>query len=121
MSDFILAFLVGGSICVAAQLVVNLTNLTPAHVMVLFVSLGAIVSGLGLYQPLVQLGGAGATVPLPGFGHAIVQGVLKEFQRTGPVGLLTGGLTATSLALTVAILAGYFVALIFRPKGKAQQ
>jgi stage V sporulation protein AE len=114
--DFLFAFLIGGLLCVAAQLVLELTSLTPAHVMVLFVSLGAVVSGLGLYQPLVDLGGAGATIPLPGFGHALVQGILKAISQEGALGLLTGGFTATAAGISVAILASWVAALLFDPK-----
>lgn len=115
--DYIWAFIVGGALCVLAQLVLDLTQLTQAHVMVLFVSLGAVVSGIGWYKPLVELGGAGATIPLPGFGHALVEGITKEVGKLGLMGLFSGGLTATSLGLTVAIVAGYAIALLFNPKG----
>jgi len=115
--QYVWAFVVGGALCVAAQLILDLTKLTQAHVMVLFVSLGAVVSGLGWYKPLVELGSAGATVPLPGFGHALVEGITKEVGKSGVMGLFSGGLTATALGLTVAIVAGYGIALLFNPKG----
>lgn len=115
--SFALAFLVGGLMCAAAQLVVDLTPLTPAHTMVLFVSLGAALSALGIYKPLTELAGAGATIPLPSFGHALVQGSLEAARRDGLVGLLTGGLEATALALTVAVVFGYLMAVLFNPKG----
>lgn len=115
--EFFWAFVVGGLLCVAAQLVLDLSRITPAHVMVLFVSLGAVASGLGLYDPLVRLGGAGAIVPLPAFGHALVQGIIREFGQVGPMGLLTGGLTAVSLGLTVAVVSGLLMAVIFSPRG----
>lgn len=111
------AFVVGGLFCAAAQLVVDLTPLTPAHTMVLFVSLGAVLSALGLYAPLVQLAGAGATVPLPAFGHALVQGAVEAARTQGPLGLLTGGLETVALGLTVAIVLGYAMAVAFNPKG----
>lgn len=114
---FLWAFLVGGLLSMAAQLVVDLTPLTPAHTMVLFVSLGAVLSALGVYGPLIQLAGAGATVPLPAFGHAMVEGAVKAAQARGPVGLLTGGFETVALGLTVAILFGYVMALVFDPKG----
>ena len=117
-ADFGLAFLVGGLICVLAQLALDLgRNLTAAHVMVLFVVLGAVASGLGLYEPLISFAGAGAAIPLPAFGHALVQGMLKEGAQRGFGGLLAGGLTATAMGLTVAILFGLAMALIARPKG----
>ena len=99
-----------------AQLTVDLTPLAPAHVMVLFVSLGAVLSGIGLYEPLVQLAGAGATVPLTGFGHALLQGGLEEMQKEGLMGVIGGGLKATSLGIATAILSGYLMAVLFRPK-----
>jgi stage V sporulation protein AE len=111
------AFLVGGGICTVAQLIVDLTNCNPAVVMVGSVSAGAILSGLGVYEALVEIGGAGATVPLPGFGHALVQGMMEEAARSGPIGVLTGGLKATSLGLSAAIILGYLAALLFDPKG----
>lgn len=115
--EFVAAFLVGGTLSLVAQLVLDLGKLTTAHVMVLFVSLGAVASGMGLYEPLVNLGGAGATVPLPGFGHALVQGILEGARKDGLFGLFAGGLTATALGLTAAVLFGYLVALVFNPKG----
>jgi stage V sporulation protein AE len=111
------AFVVGGLICVVAQLLLDLAKLNPAHVMVSFVCLGAIISGVGLYQPLVDIGGAGATVPLTGFGHALYQGIVKEVGQAGVVGLLTGGLRATALGITVAVASGVLVAILCNPKG----
>ncbi|NPV70906.1 MAG: stage V sporulation protein AE [Firmicutes bacterium] len=114
--NLMLAFLVGGAICAIAQLVVDLTKCNPAVVMVSSVSAGAILSGLGVYGPLVELGGAGATVPLTGFGHSLVQGIMEDSARLGFLGLLTGGLRATSLGLSAAIVMGYLMALLFNPK-----
>ncbi len=111
------AFLTGGLLCVLAQLVVNLTELTPAHTMVLFVSAGAVVSGLGWYDVLIDLGGAGATVPLTGFGHALVNGILDGLNQKGLIGLFTGGITGAAMGITVAVVAGYAAALLFDPKG----
>lgn len=116
MTAFLLAFLVGGILAVLAQLVVDVAGLAPASTMVLFVSLGAVASGLGLYEPLVRVGGAGATVPLPGFGHALVQGIITDISRHGVIGLLGGGLEATAMGLTAAILFGYVFAVLFNPK-----
>lgn len=113
---FLWAFLIGGLLCVLAQLTVDLTNLTPAHVMVLFVVLGAIAGGLGLYAPLVRFAGAGATVPLPGFGYTMVEGIGKAVQSTGVMGLLTGGLTAAAGGIKAAVLFGLAAALVFKPK-----
>lgn len=117
LTSFILAFVVGGLMCVLAQLTLDLGKLTGAHVMVLFVVLGAVASGLGLYEPLIKFAGAGASIPLPAFGHALVQGMLKGARAGGFAGLLTGGLSATAMGLTVAILFGLAMALVFRPRG----
>ena len=112
------AFVVGGLLCTLAQLVLDLTpaRITQGHVMVLFVVLGALAGGLGLYRPLVELAGAGATIPLPGFGFALVEGALQGASK-GLAGILAGGLAATALGLTVAVLGGLLTALFFNPKG----
>ncbi len=115
--EFVWAFLVGGALCALAQLVADLTPLTPAHTMVLFVVLGAVAAGLGLYDPLVRFAGAGASVPLPGFGNVLVQGIFKEIGRRGPAGLLTGGLTASAAGITVAVVLAALAALVARPRG----
>lgn len=117
MQQFINAFLVGGIICVVAQILMDTTKLTPAHILVLFVTLGGVLSGLGLYQPLIKIGGAGATVPLPGFGHNLVAGAIEDVQKYGFLGAFTGGLKAASAGLTAAIVFGYIIALFFTPKG----
>ncbi len=117
MEQYIMAFVIGGLICVVGQLLMDLTPLTPAHVLVLFVVAGGILSGLGLYQPLVELGGAGATVPLTGFGHSLVSGTLEDVQKFGLIGAFTGGLRSTAAGITVAVVFGLTFALIFDPKG----
>lgn len=118
MIDYIMAFLVGGLICAVGQILMDFTPLSPAHILVVFVTLGAILSGLGLYQPLIDLAGAGASVPLPGFGHTLVKGVMEEVNKSGALGILTGGLKATAAGITAAIVFGYIMALIFNPKPK---
>jgi stage V sporulation protein AE len=117
LPELLLAFAVGGAICLLAQLVLDLSRLTPAHVMVAFVCLGSFASGLGWYERLVDLAGAGALIPLPAFGHALVQGIVEEVGREGPVGLLTGGLRMVALGLTVAVLSGFAMSLLFNPRG----
>ncbi len=117
VKDVLVAFAIGGGLCALAQLVLDLTRTNPAYVMVLFVSLGSVASGLGLYEKLAQLAGAGAVVPLPGFGHALTSGMLEGAAREGFLGLLKGGLEATSMGLTVAILFGYLFSILFNPKG----
>lgn len=111
------AFLVGGALCAIAQGVVDSTKANPAVVMVSAVCAGAVLSGLGIYGPLVKLGGAGATIPLFGFGHALVTGMIEDAERAGLFGILTGGLRATAPALTAAVVFGYLMAVLFNPKG----
>lgn len=117
MEGYFYAFVIGGLICVIGQLLMDLTNLTPAHVLVLFVSLGGVLSGLGLYQPLVDFAGAGATIPLPGFGHALVTGTLEEIGRIGFIGIFTGALKATAAGVMAAVVFGFVVSVLFNPKG----
>ncbi|MGI6144151.1 MAG: stage V sporulation protein AE [Clostridia bacterium] len=113
------AFILGGLICVIGQLLMDLTpfNITPAHILVGYVTTGAVLSGLGLYQPLVDWGGAGATVPLSGFGHSLAQGAIEGVKSKGLLGALGGGLQATSIGVAVAIVFGLFFATFARPKG----
>lgn len=117
MQGYIMAFIVGGLICVIGQLLMDGLGLTPAHVLVLFVVLGGILSGLGLYQPLVELGGAGATIPLPGFGHSLVTGTIEDIKKFGFVGIFTGALRATAAGVTGAVVFGLIMAVVFNPKG----
>ncbi len=117
MQGYIMAFIIGGLICVIGQLLMDLTPLTPAHVLVLFVVLGGILSGLGLYQPLVDIGGAGATSPLTGFGHSLVAGTIEEVNKSGLLGIFTGGFRATAAGLTAAVVFGLTMAVLFNPKG----
>ncbi|HHW98833.1 MAG TPA: stage V sporulation protein AE [Firmicutes bacterium] len=117
MGNYVTAFLVGGLICALAQLLFDLTTLTPAHVLTLFVVIGGVLSGLGLYEPLVKFAGAGATVPITSFGHQLVQGALRELESHGLVGVLAGIFDLSSAGITAAIIFGFLVALIFEPKG----
>ena len=116
--DYIKAFFVGGAICVVAQLLIDYTKLTPAKILVSFVVLGVILGGAGVYEPLVEFAGAGASVPLLGFGNTLAKGVREAVQEKGFLGILTGGLKATAGGITVAILSGLLVSLIFKPKDK---
>lgn len=113
------AFVVGGAICLVGQLIMDLTpyKVTPGHVLVGFVVGGAVLSALGLYQPLVKIGGAGATIPLSGFGHLLAQGALGAVQTKGLLGAFAGGMQATAVGLTAAILFGYVMAVLFNPRG----
>ncbi len=117
--ELLWAFVVGGVICVAGQLLMDLTShkFTAAHVLVTFVTAGAVLSALGLYQPLVNLAGAGATVPLTGFGHTLAQGALNGVKREGLLGAFSGGVTAAAAGIAAAVVFGYLVALIFKPRG----
>lgn len=117
--DYIKAFLVGGAICVIAQLLIDYTKLTPAKILVSFVVLGVVLGGIGLYEPLVEFAGAGASVPLLGFGNTLARGVREAVAEKGFLGVLTGGLKATAGGITVAIVAGLLVSLIFKQKDKS--
>lgn len=115
---FLKAFLVGGAICLVGQLLVDYTKLTPARILVMFVVLGVVLGGLGLYQPLVDWAGAGATVPLTGFGNTLVQGTKAAIREDGLLGVLTGPLSAGSAGITAAILCGLLVSFLAKPKSK---
>ena len=117
--EYLKAFLVGGGICLLAQLLIDYTKLTPAKILVSFVVLGVILGGLGIYQPLVDFAGAGASVPLLGFGNTLAKGVREAVQEDGFLGILTGGLKATAGGITVAITAGLLASLVFKPKDKS--
>ncbi len=116
MEQLLMAFIVGGIICVVGQLLMDLTPLMPAHVLVLFVVLGAILSAVGWYQPLIEMGGAGATIPLPGFGHSLVQGTLSAVRENGFLGIFSGAIKATAAGITAAMVFGLIMAIVFRPK-----
>lgn len=116
--EYVKAFVVGGLICVIAQVLIDRTKLLSARIVVLYVTLGTILTGLGLYDYLVEFGGAGATVPLSGFGYALGKGVMEEVDKSGLLGVLTGGIKATAAGLTAAILFGYLASVIFNPKPK---
>ncbi|WIV10725.1 stage V sporulation protein AE [Proteiniborus sp. MB09-C3] len=116
--DFIKAFIVGGIICVIGQIIMDTTKLTPAHVLVLFVTSGVVLTAVGIYEPIVEFGGAGATVPLPGFGYSLAKGVIEAVKKDGIIGAFTGGITATAGGVAAAIFFGYIMALIFNPKTK---
>ena len=116
--DYIKAFLVGGGICLIAQLLIDYTKLTPAKILVGFVVLGVILGGVGIYQPLVDFAGAGASVPLLGFGNTLAKGVREAVKESGFLGILTGGLKATAGGITAAILSGLLVSLLFKQKDK---
>ena len=116
--DYLNAFLCGGLLCAIGQILIDKTKLTPARILTGYVVTGVILSALGLYQPIADWGGAGATVPLTGFGHALAKGVEKAIAEKGWLGVLTGGLTATAGGITAAVVFGVIMALIFKPGSK---
>jgi stage V sporulation protein AE len=113
------AFIVGGLICVIGQLLMDLTkpSFTPAHVLVTFVTGGAILGALGLYGPLVKYAGAGASVPLSGFGYNLAKGAMEAVEKKGLMGALSGGVEASAVGIAAAVLFGYLVSVTFNPKG----
>lgn len=119
MIDILKAFFIGGIICAVGQLLIDYTKLTPARILTGFVVAGVILSAVGLYQPLADFAGAGATVPLTGFGHLLADGVRDNIDKDGFVGIFTGGLTASSAGITAALLAGLAASLVFKQKDKA--
>lgn len=112
-----MVFVVGGLICVVGQLLMDLTKLTPAHVLVLFVVTGAILGALGWYDKLVEIGGAGATIPLTGFGNTLTAGIVEGVNKQGLLGIFTGALTASSAGIMAAIVFGFIMSVLFNPKG----
>jgi stage V sporulation protein AE len=112
------AFLVGGAICTIGQVLVLKTKLTPARILVGYIVTGVILSAVGLYGPLAEFAGAGATVPLTGFGHALTNGVKKAVQEIGFMGAFTGGLTSTAAGIAAAVFFGAMAAMVFKPKAK---
>ena len=117
MMQYLWAFLVGGGICLFGQLLFDVAKLTPAHTMSLLVVLGAVVDGLGWYDPLIKFAGAGATVPITSFGNSLVHGALTELQRDGWIGVITGIFEVTSAGISAAIIFSFLAALVVKPKG----
>ncbi len=117
--DYIKAFLVGGILCVIGQILIDKTKLTPARILVSYVVIGVILGAVGLYKPLVEFAGAGASVPLTGFGYALSKGVKEAVQQEGFLGIFTGGLKACAGGITIAVFFGLLTSLIFKPKDKS--
>ena len=113
-------FVVGGIICIIGQILIDKTKLTPARILVLFVTVGAILGGLGIYQHLINFAGAGATVPITGFGANLAKGAIEEVQKIGLLGAFTGGVKASAGGIAAAIFFGYIASLIATPKIKKQ-
>ena len=116
--DYLKAFVVGGLFCLAAQLLIDYTKLTPARILVSYVVIGVILGGIGLYEPLLDFAGAGASVPLTGFGNTLAKGVREAVDKEGFLGIFKGGLTSTAGGITAAIFAGLLASIVFKPKDK---
>ena len=116
--EYLRAFLVGGAICAVGQVLIDYTKLTPARILVFFVVLGVALGALGVYQPLVEYAGGGASIPLVGFGNVIAKGTLEAVQEKGVLGVLGGGLGESAAGVAAAIFFGLLVALVFKPKEK---
>ena len=117
--EYINAFLCGGVLCAGGQVLLDRTKLTPARILVCYVTAGVLLGGLGLYAPLVEWAGAGATVPLTGFGYNLAKGVKEAIDKDGWIGIFTGGFTAAAGGVTAAMIFGYLCAVIFKPKDKS--
>ena len=117
--DYLKAFLVGGLLCLIGQILVDKTKLTPARILVGYVAAGVILGAFGLYQPIIDFAGAGATVPLTGFGATLAKGVKEAIDESGALGILTGGLKATAGGTSAAIIFGLLAGILFKPKDKS--
>lgn len=114
------AFVVGGAICIIGQLLIDKTKLTPARILVIFVTTGAILGGFGIYEKLVDFAGAGATVPLTGFGNLLAKGAIEKVKSDGFIGVFTGGTAAAAGGIAAAVFFGYIASLVAKPKIKKQ-
>lgn len=112
------AFLVGGGICLVGQVLIDFTKLTPARILVTFVVTGVLLTGIGIYEPIVYFAGAGATVPLTGFGYSLANGVKEAVDQYGLIGALSGGLTATAAGITASVFFGMLMAVFFKSGDK---
>ena len=111
-------FIVGGIFCVIAQILIDKTKLTPARILVIYVTAGVLLTAMGLYQPLIDFAGAGASVPLTGFGYSLAEGIEEAIDERGFIGILTGGLSACSAGIAAAVFFGYIMALLKKPRTK---
>ncbi len=116
--DYVKAFVIGGMFCVFAQILIDKFKLTPARILVIYVVAGVLLTVIGVYKPLVEFAGCGATIPITGFGYSLAEGAKKAVAKDGICGILTGGLTGTAGGITAAVLSGLLVAIIFKPKAK---
>ena len=117
--EFVKAFFVGGVLCLIGQILIDKTSLTPARILVSYVVFGVILGGLGLYKPFTEFAGAGATVPLTGFGYTLAEGVKKAVDQDGFLGIFTGGLKATAGGIAAAVFFGLLAGILFKPKNKS--
>ena len=117
--DYLKAFVVGGALCLLGQILIDKTKLTPARILVSYVVLGVFLNAIGVYEPFAKFAGAGATVPLTGFGNTLAKGVKEAVQEDGFLGIFTGGLKATAGGITAAIFAGLLASLLFKAKDKS--
>ena len=118
MTDYIIAFAVGGAICALVQIFMDVTKVQPGNVMVGLVCIGAVLGAVGLYEPFREWAGTGASVPLLGFGNTLFQGVKEDVVRDGIMGAFTGGLTRSAAGITAALVFGYIASIIFKPKAE---
>lgn len=116
--SFVKAFIIGGAFCAVGQILIDKTKLTPARILTLYVVLGVILGGFGIYQPLVDWAGAGATIPLTGFGNTLAKGVRDAVDEKGLLGIFTGGFTSAAAGICAAVFSAYVVALLFKPGDK---
>ena len=119
MIEYLKAFLVGGVLCLLGQILIDKTKLTPARILVSYVVIGVVLGALGIYQPIVEFAGAGATVPLTGFGNTLAKGVKEAVAQDGFIGILTGGMKASAGGITAAIAAGLITSFLFKAKDKS--
>lgn len=118
---YVKAFCVGGLICVIGQILIDKTKMTPARILVIFVCAGVVLELFGLYQPIIDFAGAGATVPISGFGHTLAKGAAEGIKKDGIIGIITGGVTAAAGGIGAAVFFGYIIALLFKPKVKSKK
>ena len=117
--DYLKAFLVGGTLCLIGQMLIDRTRLTPARILVSYVVIGVILGAVGIYKPLAEFAGAGASVPLTGFGNTLAKGVREAIDQDGFLGIFTGGLKATAGGITTAVFSGLLASFLFKPKDKS--
>lgn len=118
MMDYFMSFVIGGAICVIAQVLMDTTKMTSGRILVSFVTIGVILGGLNIYDVVVEYGKAGATIPLPGFGYNLAKSVIRDVDNYGLVGAFTGGIKGSAGGITAAVFFGYIMALFFTPKSK---